>query len=329
MKNAKKSGFKKRFIKSVSCVLCAFCFVSLSSCDSIKLKFAGELTDKGISFNSVAKGEIYQAEAEETILSPNSYDTVFEDCLFVGNRIMCDFYSSLSQWKKNSPKLLENSLFFCTENFSVYENNYSDPESSTTPFPTITVKRYVNDESDSNDKSYSKNRRKASSVEQSEISSEAEYEIVTFKCDVATAVFEYGVKRVVICLAGINDLPVYGDEENCHKKTASEMGKLVKELKSSFEGLSIVVLSVPPISSDSMYMKSINNEKIDMLNEELSVVCTENGADFLQISHLLKDSKGGLKSEYCEDGYCKLNEEGSKIILSSLRYYAKKIKGEN
>ncbi len=315
MKSAKRIVYKKLLIRFVSLILCAFCLLAFSSCDSVKLLFAGGTTDSGISLDSIAKGEVYRAEKGDTSISYNSYDTVFEDCLFVGNRIMCDFYSSVSKWRETIPALFEDSYFYCNENFSVYENNYLDPEDPTTSFPKITVKKYI-DESDSESKT------------QSEKESEVKYEMVTFKCDVKTAVEQYGVKKVVFCLAGINDLPIYGDEENCHKKTASEMGKLIRELKSSIAGLTIVVLSVPPISSGSTYMKSINNEKIDMLNDELSVVCTENGADFLQISHLLKASGGSLKDEFCEDGYCKLNGEGCKVILSSLRYYAQKRKGE-
>ena len=137
-----------------------------------------------------------------------------------------------------------------------------------------------------------------------------------------------GAERVVFCLAGINDLPIYGDEENCHVKTAKEMSKLVKSLKARFYGLSIVIISTPPVSSEATFMKSVNNQKIALLNEEMSRMCTESGADFIDVSSLLCDENGALKAEFCSDKYCKINEEGCKMILASLRYYAKERKGE-
>jgi hypothetical protein len=289
----KDSSFLKRaVVKATSFLISASFVFSLSSCDSIKMHFAGELTDKGISMDSVACGNLYSPENPECTIGISPYDTVFDNCLFVGSGVICDFYKAVGLWRESAKGILGKSIFFCNENFSVYENNYTSPELASSHHPTV------------------------------------EYNGENIKCTVEDAIEKTGVDRVVFCLAGINDLPIYGDEENCHVKTANEMAKLIRKLKEKFLGLSIVVVSTPPISAEATQMKSINNKKISQLNEELSKVCTESGADFIDASKLLCDENGALKKEFCYDGYCKLNEAGCRAILASLRYYAKERKGE-
>lgn len=285
-------GNLKRISKKAATVcLSASVLLSLSSCESIKMSFAGGITDSGISMDSVACGKVYSPDSFECDVKPTPYDTVYDNCLFVGNTVMCDFYKSVELWRE-SADVFPKSYFFCNENFGVYENNYVNSSVASSHHPVL------------------------------------KYEDESFKCSVEEAVEKTGVSRVVFCLAGINDLPIYGDEENCHVKTASEMAKLIRSLKEKFYGLSVVVVGTPPISSGATYMKSVNNEKIAQLNGELRKVCTESGADFIDVSLVLCDENGALKQEYCSDGYCKINEKGCVAILASLRYYAKERKGE-
>lgn len=283
---------KKLFFKTVAVGLCFSALFSLSSCDSVKMYFAGGYTDTGISIDSVACGNVYKpTETEcETVKSP--YDTVFDNCLFVGNTVMCDFYKSVTVWRDESPDIFSGSTFFCGENFGVYANNNTSTELAESYHPIM------------------------------------EGEDGTKKRTVEDAVEITGANRVVFCMAGISDLPIYGDEENCHIKTANEMAKLIHALKETKKEISIVVISAPPISADSTQMKSLNNQKIAQLNEELSRVCTESGADFIDSFSLFCDENGALKREYCADRYCKLNEDGCKVLLASIRYYAKERKGE-
>lgn len=284
--------FKRISAGTIALGISASMLFSLSSCASLKMYFAGEVTDTGISIDSVASGKVYTPENSESNVAKSPYDTVYENCLFVGNTVMCDFYKTVEIWRESSSELFSRSYFFCNENFGVYENNYTKPSLASSHHPVL------------------------------------EYGDESVKCTVEEAVEKTGVSRVVFCLAGINDLPVYGDEENCHVKTAAEMAKLIRSLKEKFYGLSVVVLSTPPISDSSTQMKSVNNQKISQLNEEMSRVCTENGADFIDISSLMCNEKGALKEEFCSDGYCKLTEKGCKVILAALRYYAKERKGE-
>ena len=92
-------------------MLSAITILSLSSCDSFKKRFAGNLTDSGISMDSIAAGQVFAPENGECALSPSPYDTVLENCLFVGNAPMSDFFDSLSFWRRESPKLLEKTTF--------------------------------------------------------------------------------------------------------------------------------------------------------------------------------------------------------------------------
>ncbi len=241
--------------------------------------------------DSIAVGQVFAPENGECALSPSPYDTVFENCLFVGNAPMSDFFDSLSYWRRESPMLLEKTTFFYNTNFGIYENNYIPTSSSSThPYMGEGEKRA--------------------------------------KLTIEEAVRETGVKIVVLCFSVVNDLPVYGDEENCHIKAASDMGKLVLNLKRSFNDISVVVLSSPPISSKATYMKTINNEKIKLYNEELEKVCTSNGGDFIDISAMLSNEENALKADFSADNYYKLNQDGCKVLLSALRYYAKERKGE-
>ncbi len=277
-------------LKVLSFLLSAITVLSLSSCDSFKRRFAGNLTDNGISMDSVASGQVFVPESGECILSPSPYDTVFDNCLFVGNAPMNDFFDSLSFWRRENPKLLEKSTFFYNTNFGIYENNYI-PVSSSSTHPSL---------------------------------SDGEKKV---KLTIEEAVRETGVKMVVLCFSVVNDLPIYGDEENCHIKAASDMGKLILNLKKSFGDISVVALSSPPISSKATYMKTINNEKIKLYNEELERVCTLNGGDFIDISTLLSNEESALKTEFSADNYYKINQDGCKALFAALRHYAKERKG--
>lgn len=292
MVKKKLTCLKRIATKAVGVCLSVTALLSLSSCEAIKVYFAGEMTDTGISIDSIACGNVYSPTDVECSISKSPYDTVFDNCLFVGNTVMCDFYKSVELWREKEKNFFGSASFFCNENFSVYENNYTNPELASSHHPTVL------------------------------------FEGKDLKCTVEDAVEKTGVSRVVICLAGINDLPVYGDEANCHTKTANEMSKLVRALKKRFSTISVIVVGTPPISSTATHMKSVNNEKIALLNEELRKACTENGADFIDVFPLLSGDDGALKEEYCSDGYCKLTESGCKVILASLRYYAKERKGE-
>ncbi len=278
-------------VKLIGFGLSASMLFSLTSCDSVKRSLAGELTDFGISIESVSPGSVYIPESGECETTDHPYYTVYNNCLFVGNSVMCDFYSAVVSWRKGDPSLFEKSYFFCNQNFGVYENNYTEVSSSST-HPSLVI---------------------------------GDEEI---KCTVEDAVEKTKAKMVVFCLAGVNDLPVYGDEENCQVKTASDMGKLISALKNRFPQITVAVLSTPYISSSAAHMKSLNNEKIKLLNEELSSVCVENGADFIDMQTLISDENGALKAEYCADNYCRINESGCKVILASLKYYAGMKKGE-
>ena len=283
---------KKTFIRVSSFCLSVAALLSFSSCSALKRSLAGELTDQGISIDSVAPGMVYVPQIQEDCITTSvSVDTVYENCLFVGNSVMCDFYNHVSLWRKTDPMLFSKSYFFCNQNFGVYENNYTKVSASST-HPTVKI---------------------------------GDEEV---KCTVEDAVEKTGASHVVLCLAGVNDLPVYGDEENCHKKTAADMEKLILSLKKRFGDITVTVISTPYMSASALSMKSVNNEKIKALNDELIVACTKSGAYFIDISTLIADENNCLKPEYSADNYCRINESGCKVILSSLRYYAEKRKGE-
>lgn len=282
---------KRIYTKTIQLFLSAVLLLSLSSCENFKRIFAGDLTDNGISMDSIALGTVFTPEREECVVSPSPYDTVFENCLFVGNCYMSDFFNSLSLWRRENPKLLEKSIPFYNTNFGIYENNYT-PISSTSTHPSL------------NHGNESK------------------------KLTIEEAVRLSGAKRVVIGFSVVNDLPVYGDEENCHIKAAHDMGKLILSLKKAFGEIAVAVLSSPPISANAVQMKTINNEKIKAYNEELKKACITNGGDYIDTTELFSNVDNALKSEFSSNNYTGINESGCKVVLSALRYYAKERKGE-
>ena len=300
--------FKYKYIKS-SAILCMLALVVLlSSCEGwnsfCKKVYEYKLAELVMGSDEESVEADVSNEDVVTILyaSPGSVpdavqqssaDSYFDDALFVGNDIIAGFAAFIESNREEASDLLGKSEFFCAERFGVYVNNHvAVSEHEKTSHPV-----------------YAEQRR-----------------------TVLSALQISGAKHVYICLAGLNDLHVYGDGETCSEKTAAEMKKLMDSILSLDSGIKITVLSSPYLSANAAYMKSLNNENIKKMNELIADYCVEiNNAhggrlvEYIDITTFLSNGTA-LKEEYCSDGYCNLSEKGCIALLEQLRFYAKQKK---
>ena len=67
-------------------------------------------------------------------------------------------------------------------------------------------------------------------------------------------------------------------------------------------GVQIYVQSVTPMVKGSTSSgKNLNNANISLFNEQMKVICQENGWYYVDVASILMDEEGYLKAEYCSD----------------------------
>lgn len=103
--------------------------------------------------------------------------------------------------------------------------------------------------------------------------------------------------------------------------------KLLKELKRVSPNTQIIVQSIFPVSIDyDNSGKKLNNDKINKMNYKLLEVCNKLDIPFLNTSEVLKDSEGGLKSEYSRNEAATpgvhLSEEGNRVAIEYFKKHA-------
>ena len=101
-------------------------------------------------------------------------------------------------------------------------------------------------------------------------------------------------KKVYIML-GMNDLAPYGIDG-----AVKNMDKLLSNIKAKSPNAIFYVQSATPMV-EAKQMKTLNNANIALYNAKLSEMCKEKGYYFIDVSSVMRDSKGNLLKEYCSD----------------------------
>lgn len=114
--------------------------------------------------------------------------------------------------------------------------------------------------------------------------------------DLFVGLEKLNAKKVFICL-GLSDLLQSRDKKVYTVKNAEN---LIKSLQAFDPELQIYIESITPIisSRESYYF---NNKNVDLLNNELKILCKKNNVFFVDITHLFKDNNNCLADKYCTD----------------------------
>lgn len=108
------------------------------------------------------------------------------------------------------------------------------------------------------------------------------------------AVEASGAKKVYIML-GMNGM---GDHEN--EDILADAAENCRRILEKCPDVEIFIESVTPVLA-SKETSSLNNERIDSLNEALQDFCDEQGFTYVDVASVMKDESGALIPEYCGD----------------------------
>lgn len=209
-------------------------------------------------------------------------DVFFNDSVFVGNSIMLGYQKFTNKQRAgNIPDFLGTAKFFVAGSFGVYHNNRTPASKKNSCNPS--------------------------------------YEGVKYSVEDAVGVMN--AKTVYINFMGLNDLSLYYDAENCARKCADDVIKLIKTINERYPDVNVVILSATYLTASRNNRPSLNNKNLSMLNNYLLQYCNENGLDFVDIASQLTE-KGCLADEYASDGYCHIWTDGYKVWTAILRDYA-------
>ena len=219
-------------------------------------------------------------------VTASDVDTFFDGSIFVGNSIMLKYERFVNKYRTSSVKsFLGDSKFFCAGSFGVYHNNHTPADSAGAVNPLYQGKKY----------------------------------------SVQDMVGVASPKRVLLNLAGLNDMGIYSSAETCASQTADEMIKLIKDITTKYPDVEVVVLSTTYMIKSYNSMSRLNNENLSIMNNLVLDYCNSNGIDFVDISTLLTGDNGCLRDDYCSDpesGGCHLNDSGCLVWTGLLRHYA-------
>ena len=132
--------------------------------------------------------------------------------------------------------------------------------------------------------------------------------------DVEKALAATGAKKVFIML-GMNDIGLYGID-----KTISNWGVLLDLIRTACPNVTIYIQSMTPVWTGGE-KGSLNNSNVNAYNTKLQAFAQSNGCKYIDIFPYMKDSTGGLATEFCSDSYVHLTNEGARRWIAVLKAY--------
>lgn len=129
------------------------------------------------------------------------------------------------------------------------------------------------------------------------------------------ALKKMGAKRVFIML-GLNDISFGVDY------TLGNWEILIKNIQETCPDIEIFIQSATPLHADKDKPGyKLNNANMNLYNEGLQALCDKYGCHYVDVATALKDEKGQLKDEYCNDAYCHMSYAGIDVWINTLKEY--------
>lgn len=123
------------------------------------------------------------------------------------------------------------------------------------------------------------------------------------------------VKKVFIML-GMNDIGKFGID-----MTMDYWDKFVKNIRQTCPDIAICIQSMTPVWSGGQ-TGDLTNSAVDEYNKRLKAFAVENGCTYMDIASFMKDSDGGLATDYCSDNFVHLTDAGASAWTKVLKAYA-------
>lgn len=120
----------------------------------------------------------------------------------------------------------------------------------------------------------------------------------------------------VFLMLGMNDLNKHGIDGSI-----GYWGTLIQQIRAKTPNIEIYIQSMTPVFTGNE-KGALNNPTIDAYNSRLQTFAGENNCYYLDIASYMKDSTGGLASQYCSDGFVHLSTTGANVWIQVLRSFA-------
>ncbi|MCR5421775.1 MAG: hypothetical protein K6E98_12320 [Lachnospiraceae bacterium] len=123
-------------------------------------------------------------------------------------------------------------------------------------------------------------------------------------------------EQVIYVCYGVN-----GMNGISHEKYESTYTKLVDKIISLAGERNVVLMSIWPVDDNGRYRNTVKNEWIDYYNDFLYRLAVEKGIYYLDVSSVLKDENGGMKSEYDSGDGLHYSSSSYKYILDYIIHH--------
>ncbi len=124
-----------------------------------------------------------------------------------------------------------------------------------------------------------------------------------------------GAKKVFIML-GMNDIALFG--ENSINKAIQNWTTMLGNIRKECPDIQIYIQSATPIYTAGQ-VGGLNNKRMDAYNAALKEFAQKNNCYYIDVATPMKDSTGGLASQYCSDNYVHLTQAACKLWVSTLK----------
>ncbi len=131
---------------------------------------------------------------------------------------------------------------------------------------------------------------------------------------IPTAISMQQPRRVIINF-GTNNVAGYSVDA-----FVSEYNKALDAIQNAYSYSDIIIMAVAPVSETTSY--DIDNKRVDAYNEALMKLAKQRGLHFLNISEVLKNSKGAIKDNYVVEDGIHLTTDALNAVFKYARTHA-------
>ncbi|MBE6823800.1 MAG: hypothetical protein E7513_00485 [Ruminococcaceae bacterium] len=123
-----------------------------------------------------------------------------------------------------------------------------------------------------------------------------------------------GVDKAFVMM-GMNDLGRFGVDG-----TLEYWDTFIDNIYEKNPGITICIQSMTPVWTGGE-TGDLNNKTIDEYNKKLKEFAAKKGCSYMDIASYMKDSSGGLATDYCSDNFVHLTDAGAQAWVKVLKAY--------
>lgn len=123
--------------------------------------------------------------------------------------------------------------------------------------------------------------------------------------------------RRVYVMIGSNDV----DGSVTVDEFMNDYKQALQNIKNSYSYCDLIACAIPPVTQDSENAAQTQT-LIDQFNQSIAAACDELGYKYLNLSEVLKDSKGYAEASYVDASTGTLNAAGANVVLEYVKSHA-------